>query len=499
MIDPDAGGPQISKDIYGQFSEHLGHCIYGGLYVGKESDIPNCNGMRTDVVNALKEIRVPLLRWPGGCFADEYHWRDGIGPAADRKKIVNTNWGGVTEDNSFGTHEFMELCRQLGCDAYINGNLGSGSVREMSEWVEYLTFGGDSPLSRLRAENGHPEPWNIRYFAVGNESWGGGGCMRPSYYADLYRQYQTFLRIYDPAHPFQKLAVGANGSDYGWTREVLTACFDHSPRQAHGYMDLLSLHYYTVPGTWAHKGSATEFSEQEYYTTLEKTWQMKELIDRHSQIMDTFDPEKKIGLAVDEWGTWYDVEPGTNPGFLYQQNTMRDAIVAAVNLNLFNTHCDRVRMANLAQLCNVLQSPILTQGAQMVRTPTYYVFDLFKEHQNARLAKSTLTCPTCFLSSGAQIPQLSASASLDSSRILHVTLANGSADRAEEVQTVLSRGKVLRADGTVLTGQTADCNTFERPDRILPHELRVLCGPEGLRFTLPPCSVSRISIQLAAE
>ena len=177
---------KINRNIYGNFSEHLGRCIYNGVYVGENSDIPNVNGMRTDVVEALKNIKLPVLRWPGGCFADEYHWKDGIGPKENRKKMINTHWGGVVEDNSFGTHEFLELCRQIGCEPYINGNVGSGTVQEMSEWMEYMTFDGVSPMAALRAENGHAEPWKVKYFGVGNESWGCGGNMRTSYYADLY-------------------------------------------------------------------------------------------------------------------------------------------------------------------------------------------------------------------------------------------------------------------------------------------------------------------------
>ena len=329
VVDANRKKSKIHKELQGHFSEHLGRCIYGGLFVGKNSEIPNVNGLRTDVVEALKEIRVPVLRWPGGCFADEYHWKDGIGPAESRKKMVNTHWGGVVEDNSFGTHEFLELCRQIGCEPYINGNVGSGTVQEMSEWVEYMTFDGVSPMADLRSANGREEPWKIKYFGIGNENWGCGGNMRPSYYADLYRQFQTYVRNYGDNRVF-KIACGPSNDDYKWTDTVMEI--------AGKYMDGLSLHYYTVPGPWSHKGSATDFSEDEYYLTLRKTLFMDELIQNHTEIMNRHDPEHRVGLIVDEWGTWFDVEPGTNPGFLYQQNTMRDALVAAVNLNIFNKH-----------------------------------------------------------------------------------------------------------------------------------------------------------------
>lgn len=370
----------INKELQGHFSEHLGRCIYEGLYVGENSEIPNVNGMRTDVVEALKQIRIPVLRWPGGCFADEYHWKDGIGPKEGRKKIVNTHWGGVVEDNSFGTHEFFELCRQLGCETYINGNMGSGTVQEMSEWVEYMTFEGVSPMADLRTKNGHKEAWTVDYFGVGNENWGCGGNMNPDFYGNMYRRYQTYVRNYAGNKPIKKIACGANVDDYEWTEEVMKTTFRRNEPGQHGFMDGLSLHYYTHPGGWLNKGSATEFDEKKWYQTMKKTWYMDELITRHGAIMDKYDPKKEVGMIVDEWGTWFEVEPGTNPGFLYQQNTMRDALVAGINLNIFNKHSDRVKMANIAQMINVLQAVILTEGSKMIKTPTYHVFDMYKYH-----------------------------------------------------------------------------------------------------------------------
>lgn len=376
---------KISKYIYGQFAEHLGRCIYEGLYVGENSPIKNVNGLRQDVVEALKEIKIPVLRWPGGCFADEYHWEDGIGPKENRVEMINTHWGGVTENNHFGTHEFFELVNQLGCEAYINGNVGSGTVREMSEWVEYMTMPGKSTMADLRRKNGRENPWSVKFFGVGNESWGCGGNMRPEYYADLYRQYQTYVRKYGNEKIY-KIACGANAQDYHWT-EVLM-------KNAAPFMDGLSLHYYTLPtGNWQDKGSATDFSESVWYDTMEKTLFMDELIEKHSTIMDQYDPEKRIGLIVDEWGTWFNVEPGTVPGFLYQQNTIRDALVAALNLNIFHRHCDRVQMANIAQMVNVLQAMILTDGEKMVKTPTYYVFKMYQYHQDATFIQGSGNMP----------------------------------------------------------------------------------------------------------
>lgn len=368
-------GPRISKYIYGHFAEHLGRCIYEGLYVGEDSTIPNKNGMRTDVVEALKAINIPVLRWPGGCFADEYHWKDGIGAKEARKKIVNTHWGGVTETNHFGTHEFFELIDQLGCDAYINGNVGSGTVQEMQEWVEYMTMAGESPMSAQRRENGRTEPWAVKFFGVGNESWGCGGNMRPQYYADLYRRYQTYVRQYG-AEKIYKIACGPNVDDYGWMEEVM--------KNASAFMDGISLHHYALTGAWEDKGPALNFTEDHWWSLIKSAERMDELITKHTTIMDIHDPEQRVGLIIDEWGAWLAVEPGTNPGFLYQQNTIRDAMVAAVTLNIFHKHAERVQMANIAQTVNVLQAMLLTEGQAMVKTPSYHVFDLYQVHQDAQ-------------------------------------------------------------------------------------------------------------------
>lgn len=458
---------RIEPEIYGHFSEHLGRCIYEGLYVGENSDIPNVNGMRTDVVNALKEIKVPVLRWPGGCFADEYHWKDGIGDKSKRKKMINTHWGGVTEDNSFGTHEFMELCRQIGCKTYINGNMGSGTVQEMSEWVEYMTFKGVSPMADLRKENGHEEPWDVDYFGVGNENWGCGGNMTPEYYGNEYRRYQTYIRQYDEKRPVKKVACGANVDDYHWTEGVLRTCFDHVPEQFHGFMDYISLHYYVHPEGWEIKGSATDYDDLAWYKTLNKAYHMDELIRRHSAIIDQYDPEKKIGLSVDEWGTWFTVEPGTNPGFLYQQSTVRDALVAGITLNIFNKHCDRVRMACIAQMVNVLQSVILTDGARMVKTPTWHAFHMFRHHQGAELLESAITGAQEIGMEEWTVPDLTESVS-EKDGVITITVNNLSVTDGKELTVQFAEDRTYEVvEASVLTSEDVhDKNTFEVPDTV---------------------------------
>lgn len=484
---------RISPEIYGHFSEHLGRCIYEGLYVGEDSDIPNVNGMRKDVVDALKEMQIPVLRWPGGCFADEYHWQDGIGPKEKRKKIVNTHWGGVTEDNSFGTHEFFELCEQLGCKTYINGNVGSGTVREMSEWVEYMTLDGVSPMADLRRQNGREKPWKVDYFGVGNESWGCGGNMTPEYYGNLYRHYQTYVRQYNQAEKIAKICCGANAQDYHWTQKVMETCFAGNN---HGMMDGLSLHYYTVPHEWSKKGSATDFDRAEYIRTLSKTLFMEELISRHGAIMDQFDPDKKIGMIIDEWGTWYDVEPGTNPGFLYQQNTMRDALVAGINLNIFNKHCDRVKMANIAQTVNVLQAVVLTEGKKMVKTPTYHVFSMYKHHQGASLVESYLDGVQQIQGAdGDQIPNLHESVSVNENGQIIVTLNNLSDKESENVEICFAGFVPAKAEGSILTGSIGDYNTFDAPEKVAAEPFTgFTVKPEGVSLSVPACSVLSLTI-----
>lgn len=471
----------INRNLYGHFSEHLGRCIYQGLYVGEDSAIPNVNGMRTDVVDALRHIRVPVLRWPGGCFADEYHWRDGVGAKGDRKRMVNTHWGYVVEDNSFGTHEFLELCRQIGCAPYINGNVGSGTVREMSEWVEYLNGDGDSSVVRERWANGRREPFGVTYFGVGNENWGCGGNMRPEYYADEYRRYQTYLRNYGE-NKLYKIACGPNTDNYQWTDVLM--------ERAGRYMDALTLHYYTWLGaTWQEKGSATRFDARTYYLTLQKAMEMETLIDTHLQIMHRHDPEHRVGLIVDEWGTWFNVEPGTNPGFLYQQNTMRDAMVAALTLNIFNAHCDRVVMANLAQTVNVLQAVILTEGDKMVRTPTYHVFDLYKAHQDARAVD-------CQVRGAAQaadgLLQLHASAS-EKDGALTLTLTNVSADCPVEAEVELLGFSATALSGRILTGAIDAYNDFDGEKVSVKPFDGLRLAPGRLFVSLPPCSVAEVT------
>ncbi len=491
LINPNEKKAVINKDIYGHFSEHLGRCIYEGLYVGEDSKIPNVNGMRNDAVKALKEMGIPVLRWPGGCFADEYHWKDGIGDKKNRKKMINTHWGGVVEDNSFGTHEFFELCRQLGCDAYVNGNVGSGTVQELSEWVEYITFDGVSPMAELRAKNGSKAPWNLKYIGVGNESWGCGGNMDPEHYGNLFKQYNTYCRDYKAGEHILRIACGPNNDDYHWTKKVTDKVKHHA--------DALSLHYYTVPtGKWHNKGSATDFDKNEYISTIFKAYRMEELISNHIAMMDSIAPWKKMKLIVDEWGTWYDVEPGTNPGFLYQQNTMRDAIVAAFTLNIFNKHADRLMMCNIAQTVNVLQAVLLTDGEKLVKTPTYYVFKVFKEHQNNTLLGSYLTTEklTSKNDNNGEFPQLIESASVDENGVVYSTVANASPGKTSYIKCQLADSRVKSVKAEILTAQCNDYNDFGKDEKVFTKEFTDFKQTrDGFTAKIPPCSVVKFVVE----
>lgn len=489
VIKTQDGDTRISRHIYGHFSEHLGRCIYGGFWVGNDPEvaahIPNTRGIRNDVVTALKRIKIPNLRWPGGCFADEYHWKDGIGPGVERPKMVNTHWGGVIEDNSFGTHEFLDLCGLLKCEPYICGNVGSGTVQELSQWVEYCNFDGISPMADLRKKNGRAEPWNVRFWGIGNESWGCGGNMTPEFYADNYRRYATYVRNYGDNRVY-KIACGASDFNYNWTRVLM--------EKAARYMNGLSLHYYTLPGEWEHKGSATEFSQAEWFITMKKAARMDEALRKHGAIMDEFDLERKVGIIVDEWGTWFDVEPGTNPGFLYQQNTLRDALVAGLHFNIFNNYAERVYMANIAQTVNVLQSVILTEGKQMILTPTYHVFDMYKVHHDA------MKLPVYIESDGAGgIPAVGASASMDDEGGIHISMTN--IDPVNEQRTKLElRGLTIsssiKINGQIITAENMRAhNTFEKPDSVI---LKVFLGAavsgNSVMVNLPPQSVVTLEL-----
>lgn len=486
-IKVNEGKQTIPKEIYGQFAEHLGTCIYGGLWVGENSSIPNTNGYRTDVLNALKELKIPVLRWPGGCFADEYHWMDGIGPKENRPKMVNNNWGGTIEDNSFGTHEFLNLCEILGCEPYISGNVGSGTVEELAKWVEYMTSDGDSPMANLRRKNGRDKAWKVKYLGVGNESWGCGGNMRPEYYADLYRRYETYCRNYDNNRLY-KIASGASDYDYNWT-EVL---MERARKNMHG----ISLHYYTVTGWSGSKGSAINFTDEDYYWTMGKCREVEDVLKKHIAIMDKHDPSKKVNLLLDEWGTWWDEEPGTIRGHLYQQNSLRDAFVASLSFDIFHKYTERLTMANIAQIVNVLQSMILTNDNGIVLTPTYHVFNMYKVHQDATYLPLELICEGMKVRDDRTVPLISTTASKDKDGKIHISLSNIHLDETQEITINLPDVKTKNVSGQILTSKNiTDHNTFDKPDVVNLKEFKGAKFNKGvLKVTLPAKSIVTLEL-----
>lgn len=485
-IQATKAGNTISRHIYGHFAEHLGHCIYDGFYVGeKNGTIPNTNGIRNDVIAALRKLKIPNLRWPGGCFADTYHWKDGIGPKDKRPAMVNKWWGGVTEDNSFGTHDFLNMCELLGAEPYLSGNVGSGTVQELADWVQYVNSDTKNPMADLRRQNGREKPWKVSFWGIGNEAWGCGGNMRPEYYADIYRKYSTFMSD-NGNKQFMRIASGAGSADYNWTETLMK----NIPIEMIGG---LALHHYSVID-WSKKSSATSFSESEYFQTMDRALFMDSLITRHTAIMDKYDPAKGVALVVDEWGGWYDVEPGTNPGFLYQQNTMRDAMIAGVTLNIFNNHCDRVKMANLAQTINVLQAVILTDKEKMILTPTYHVMEMYNVHQDATLLPVTVRSNEYVLD-GQNLPVVSASASRDKKGVIHVSIVNIDPNAPQKITLQIEGVGWGNVTGRVLSSpKIQDFNSFATPDKIRPAVFRnIVVDKNRVIVTLPPASVVVLS------
>ncbi|SEH02099.1 alpha-N-arabinofuranosidase [Nonomuraea solani] len=497
IINVDVEGAVINRHLYGHFAEHLGRCVYGGFYVGEDSEVPNEGGIRLDVVEALRALNIPNLRWPGGCFADEYHWMDGIGPKVERPSMVNTHWGNVEENNHFGTHEFLALCELLGAEPYISGNVGSGTVKEMSDWVEYLTREGDSPMVRLRKANGRDQPWQVRFWGLGNEAWGCGGNMTAEQYAAEARRFGTYSRNHGD-NKLYRIAAGANSADYAWTETLMKMLGELGcANRPAAFMQALSFHYYTIPGTWQNKGDATRFGPDDYYATLAQAARVDELITGHANVMDCYDPGKTVGLVLDEWGTWWNVEPGTNPGFLYQQNTLRDALVASLHFDIFHRHADRLVMANIAQTVNVLQAMILTDpdtGA-LVLTPTYHVFEMNKGHQDA--ASLRVDLPTG-VPARDTLKTVSLSASRKNGEVL-VSLSNLDIDEPADIELDLRGGAVTDVHARILTaGALQDHNTPATPAAVAPrtHD-QVTATAGGLRVHLPAHSFVTVAGRLA--
>ena len=489
-------GPKIERDLFGQFAEHLGSGIYGGVWVGPNSSIPNVHGIRTDVVEALRAIKVPNIRWPGGCFADEYHWREGVGPADRRPARLNSSWGGVIEPNSFGSEEFFEFARQVGAEAYLSVNVGSGTVQEATDWLEYLTADKPTSMAKERGANGHPTPYKVKYLGLGNENWACGGAMSPDHYVEEMKRYAHYLRNLNSAQTggeaMKRIAVGWDSGKDDYTEAVMRAWKNKNWAWD---IDGVSLHGYTIPNSWEKKGPSVDFGEDEYAKGLKATLQMKDWVAKQSAIMDRYDPEKKIGLYVDEWGIWVDPNPGSNPGFLQQQNTMRDAIIAALNLNIFMRNADRVRGANIAQMINVLQAMILTDGPKMVLTPTYHVYHMYVPFQGATFVPVAFEAGS-YAFGDISLPRVDAVAARDTSGKLWLALVNLDPKRPARFIGSLEGQTARRAAGEILTATTVDAhNTFARPNQVAPHPFAGRASGGQLVFNVPPKSIAVVHVR----
>ncbi|MBN8807826.1 MAG: alpha-N-arabinofuranosidase [Sphingomonas sp.] len=494
-VDAGSAGPKIDRNIFGQFAEHLGTGIYGGVWVGRGSAIPNVRGIRTDVVQALRAIRVPNVRWPGGCFGDEYHWRDGVGPAAQRHSRINSNWGNAIEPNSFGTDEFMDFADQVGADVFVSVNLGSGTVQEAADWLEYMTADVPTTLAKERAANGHPAPYKITFLGLGNENWGCGGAMSPDHYVESMKQFAHYAHNFNAAQTgataMRRIAVGWDSGSSDYTDAVMKAWKNKTWSWD---IEGLSLHAYTIPNTWEKKGPSVGFGVDEYAKALKATLQMNRWIDTQSAIMDRYDPGKKIALFVDEWGLWADPMPGTNPGFLQQQNTIRDAVIAALNLNIFMRHADRVRGTNIAQMVNVLQSVILTSGPKMVLTPTYHVYRLYVPFHDATLVPVRFDAGS-YTHGDIRLPRVDAVAARDTSGKLWLSLVNVDPDRSVHIATAIAGVTPRAATGHVLTAPAVDShNSFDTPNAVTPQPFAGRVSGSTLQFDLPPKSIAVVAV-----
>ncbi len=494
-VDASKPGAKIDRNIFGQFAEHLGHGIYEGIWVGQDSAIPNTRGIRNDVVAALRALKVPNVRWPGGCFADEYHWRKGLGPLDKRVVTINSNWGGVTEPNTFGTHEFMDFVDQIGSEAYISVNVGSGTPQEAAEWLEYLTTGQPATLAKERTANGHPAPYKVGFLGIGNESWDCGGNMTVDYYLSQLKIYSRFVRNYNPAQEGKrqmlKIAVGPGDGSTEWTESIMKAYQDR-----HWSWDIngLSIHSYTVV-KWPPSFASVGFGEAEYSRILRSTLEMEELVTKQSAVMDKYDPEKKVAMVVDEWGAWYAPLRGTNPGFLVQQNSLRDAILASLNLNIFARHADRVRMANIAQMINVLQAMIITNKGKMVLTPTYQVFKMYLPFQDAIFVPVTFDAGT-YTHGDIRLPRLDAIAAKDASGKLWLEITNLDPEESVEIEAELAGIQVKSAAGEMLTAPEVDSvNSFGAPNAVAPKPVAVKAQGGKLALKLEPKSVTVVALE----
>ena len=492
----------INPEIYGHFIEHLGGVIYDGVWVGPDSKIPNEGGIRRSLIDALKAIHAPIVRWPGGCFADSYDWRDGIGAAAERK--ARTNFWGGTDPNSFGTAEFLRFCSLVGTKPYLAANVRSLPARDFYQWVEYCNSpAGSTAGAKQRGALGHPEPYNVRYWGVGNESWGCGGNFTAEEYAAEFRRFTAWVPRYEK--PLDLIASGASDHQVDWTRKLMRALQDK------GQLDSvfgLSVHYYSwnLSGgrttDWNRgKGDALNFNEFEWYEMLAQGSAMDPIIRDHWAVMAESDPQHQIKLIIDEWGAWY--RPGTEvrPGFtISQMLTLRDALLSGLTLDIFHRHADKVAMANVAQLVNCLHSLILATEDKFVLTPVYHVFKMYMSHMGAQAVRTEFGAPPLTydrVGKPATLPGLSGSASI-SGKDLTLTVVNPHTSRTLETEIAVRGATITGGRGQILTHADIHAhNDFQHPDVLRPEPVSVAVSGDRLVHRFPPASVTALYLTLA--
>jgi alpha-N-arabinofuranosidase len=502
----DASGPKIDRNIFGQFAEQLGNGIYGGVWVGQDSAIPNVRGIRIDVVEALRRLKVPNVRWPGGCFADQYNWRNGVGPAGKRRATYNINWGNPLENNQFGTHEFMDFVEQIGSEAYLSVNVGSGSPREAAEWLEYMTSDLPTALARERAANGRTQPYKVKFLGIGNETWECGGKLSPETYVAELNRYLTFVKNLNPAQsgtlprfmrgpdPMLRIAVGPPDTDTEYTEAVMKA-FRWS-NQTGANFEGLSLHHYTSGPKGTMRDEAAGFAEKDWAHFVNNAYRMDHLIRENAAIMDRYDPDKHVALVVDEWGNWLKPLDGTPPLYIQQQNSIRDAVTATIILNTFVRHADRVRMANIAQMVNVLQSMILTDGPKMVLTPTYHVFRMYVPFQDATALPIAVDAGR-YNFDKISLPRVDAIAARNRDGEVWIALTNLDPGKPARFDLSGLGRAAKRLAGETLTADRIDAiNTVDQPGAVVPRSFIAPVRTGQAHLELPPRSVTVVRVAM---
>jgi alpha-N-arabinofuranosidase len=507
----------IAPEIYGQFTEHIGGVIYDGVWVGEQSRIPNRYGIRKELVERMNQIHVPILRWPGGCFADSYDWKDGIGPVAQRPKRTNF-WevdpdaarlhgkgAQVIEPNEFGTNEFMRFCQLTKAEPYLAVNLRSQPALEFDHWVEYCNApAGGTTLGDMRAKSGFTDPFNVRYWGVGNESWGCGGNFTPEEYASEFRRYTTWIPEFGV--DLQLIGAGPNGNDIDWTHKFFEQIVtDHPYHNPHfkGW----SIHHYASdlsrgkPHDWiTGKGDALKFEVVDWYEIMRECYRIEKIMSDQWAVMGQYDPEHQVKLVVDEYGPWYREGTELDPTHIFgQQVTVRDALATALTLDAFNRNCEKVSVATCAQLVNNLNALFLCHEDRFFATPNFYVFEMYAAHQGAQSLRAEFGAPDIHYDRDGKDTTfwgLNGSASRKG-RTVTLTMVNPSLSSPVDTQIALRGGDATAASGVVLNASDMHAhNTFDQPEAVKSASLAVSVSSGLLKVSIPPASVSKIEIAL---